>query len=170
MAITLPADGIAFTSLEVGSSFGVHCFNFSFVSGVQWWTQVSSTVFKHRKESFLFRLKLSRHDREMSNRSWFWRTVSKRDTQRGLSFFIPTRRELSKNYGMRSAHFTHGEKFGGSARPTRKTDALNTRRAAQPLWSNSSTNLGVPWPQNRRGVTRNTWASRSLASFVVSLG
>ena len=29
----------------------------------------------------------------------------------------------------------HGEKFGGLVRPTRRTDALNTQRAAQPLFS-----------------------------------
>ena len=32
-------------------------------------------------------------------------------------------------------HKLHGEKFGGSARPTRRSDALNTQRAARPLFS-----------------------------------
>ena len=47
---------------------------------------------------------------------------------------------------------THGEKFGGSARSTRRTDALNTRRAEQPLfsrtglliWGNHYPKLGEP--------------------------
>ena len=45
----------------------------------------------------------------------------------------------------------HGEKFDEPALPTRR-------------------NSGEPLPQTRRAVTRNAWASRSLASFVVSLG
>ena len=64
----------------------------------------------------------------------------------------------------------HGKKFGGCARPTRRTDALNTRSCTTSVWSSSSTNLGEPLPQTRRAVTRNIWASRSLASFVISLG
>ena len=48
--------------------------------------------------------------------------------------------------------FVHGEKFGGYARPTRRTDALNTRRAARPLfsrtalpiWGNHYPKLGEP--------------------------
>ena len=32
----------------------------------------------------------------------------------------------------------HGEKFAGSARPIRRTDALNTRRAARPLFSRTA--------------------------------
>ena len=32
----------------------------------------------------------------------------------------------------------HGEKFGGSARPIRRTDALNTWRAARPLFGRTA--------------------------------
>ena len=32
----------------------------------------------------------------------------------------------------------HGEKFGGSVRSTRRTDALNTRRAPRPLFSQTA--------------------------------
>ena len=32
----------------------------------------------------------------------------------------------------------HGEKFGGSARPTRRIDVLNTRRAARPLFGRTA--------------------------------
>ena len=32
----------------------------------------------------------------------------------------------------------HGEKFGRSARPIRRTDELNTRRAARPLFSRTA--------------------------------
>ena len=46
----------------------------------------------------------------------------------------------------------HGENFGGSARPIRRTDALNTRRAARslfsrttlPIWGNHYPKLGEP--------------------------
>ena len=34
--------------------------------------------------------------------------------------------------------YPHGEKFGGSAHPTRKTDALNTQRAARPLFGRTA--------------------------------
>ena len=41
-------------------------------------------------------------------------------------------------YGIRM----HGEKFGGTARPTRRTVALNTRRTARPLSSQTALPLG----------------------------
>ena len=54
--------------------------------------------------------------------------------------------------GTRPKQYLHGEKFGGSARPTRRTDALNTRRAARllfsrtalPIWANHYPKLGEP--------------------------
>ena len=36
------------------------------------------------------------------------------------------------------ATILHGENFGGSTRPTRRTDAPNTRRAARPLFSRTA--------------------------------
>ena len=42
--------------------------------------------------------------------------------------------------------YIHGEKFGGSALPTRRTDALNTRSCATSVWSNSTVNLGDYYP------------------------
>ena len=53
LAMTSLVDGTVFASFRTDSSLSVHWFDCSFVSGVKWWTYVSSIVMNRRKTSAL---------------------------------------------------------------------------------------------------------------------
>ncbi len=52
VAITLRADFTVFAFFGASSLFIIHCFDWSFVSGVQWCIHVSSTVTNQSRNSF----------------------------------------------------------------------------------------------------------------------
>lgn len=54
VTIIYPADVTVFSFLEAGSPLKIHCFNCFFVSQVEWWIQVSSTVINRWEKSHLF--------------------------------------------------------------------------------------------------------------------
>jgi len=86
--MTLPADGTVFAFFGADSPFSVHCFDCSFVSGVKWWTHVSSMVMNRRKNSALLLRNIAKHSIETSSRRCFCSIVSKRGTHLAHSCLI----------------------------------------------------------------------------------
>ena len=86
--MTLPADGTIFAFFRADSPLSVHCFDCSSVSGVKWWTYVSSMVMNQCKKSALLLWNIAKHSIEISLRHCFYSIVSKRDTHLAHSFLM----------------------------------------------------------------------------------
>ena len=82
-AMTFLADGTVFFGVYYFLS--VHCFDCSFVSGVKWWTHVSSQVMNRRKKLSLLLYNIAKHSIETSLRRCFCSIVSKRGTHLAYS-------------------------------------------------------------------------------------
>ena len=84
--MTLPADWAVFAFFRADSPISVHCFDCSFVSGVVWWTHVSSMVIKSMQNiSFIAVKHRQTHDWNiLTMQSFFF--VSKRGTHLAHSF------------------------------------------------------------------------------------
>ena len=86
--MTLPADGTVFALFGADSPLLVHCFDFSFVSGVKWWTYVLSMVMNRRRKSALLLWNFAKDSIETASRRCFCSIERKRGTHLAQSFLM----------------------------------------------------------------------------------